>query len=69
MTDILNKQISLCNEMLESLHKRFSKNQISEEDFYTKMQEWDEKKYNYINKIENIKENIIKQSTGGSRKS
>ena len=52
MTDILNEQISLCDEMLEILHKRFLKNQISKEDFYTKMQEWDEKKYNYINEIE-----------------
>lgn len=58
--NILNEQISLCDKMLEILQRRFWKNQISKKYFYTKMQEWDEKKYIYINEIENIKKNIIK---------
>ena len=53
---ILSNQIDLCNEMVDKLFDRFQKNKISKEDYYPKIQKWDDKKYQYINEL-NILQN------------
>jgi hypothetical protein len=55
--EVLEKQILLCSEMIESLILRYENSKITKEEYLEKISNWDNKQQDYAKQLQKLQSN------------
>jgi len=55
--EVLEKQILLCSEMIDSLILRYENSKITKEEYLEKIAKWDDKQQDYGKKLQKLQSN------------